>query len=136
MLWFVVDFSCACQGNTDHILRHGRMFITEHYICFSSHILGVYLVCYTHARRDRDIDRVRERERERERGLSSCTLVLIYSMPYSRKYWHSDIFQASRRRIRHLCSRMPSKQQWTMEPRYVGSSIAAIDKHRVKCARY
>jgi len=38
------DFSCACQGHSDHILRHGRMFISEHYICFSSHILGAYHV--------------------------------------------------------------------------------------------
>jgi len=36
-------FSCACQSATDIILYHGRMFITDRYICFSSHIIKEYL---------------------------------------------------------------------------------------------
>eukprot|EP00011_Vannellida_sp_DIVA3-517-6-12_P004881 CAMPEP_0114629238 /NCGR_PEP_ID=MMETSP0168-20121206/13253_1 /TAXON_ID=95228 ORGANISM="Vannella sp., Strain DIVA3 517/6/12" /NCGR_SAMPLE_ID=MMETSP0168 /ASSEMBLY_ACC=CAM_ASM_000044 /LENGTH=824 /DNA_ID=CAMNT_0001840685 /DNA_START=27 /DNA_END=2499 /DNA_ORIENTATION=+ len=35
--------SCACQGEEDMLVRHGRIFISENHICFSSHIIGEYL---------------------------------------------------------------------------------------------
>ncbi|MFN7013578.1 MAG: GRAM domain-containing protein, partial [Bacteroidia bacterium] len=42
-LFQIEHYSCACKLESDLMLRHGRMFLSEHHICFSSHIIDSYI---------------------------------------------------------------------------------------------